>query len=90
MNAQIRAADAERVLNDPVIQDALKAIKEEIYSQWSATPARDAEGREWIWRHLKVAEKFEAVLRGYIATGKVEQFNEKQTFADKVSQLVRR
>ena len=71
-----RADNAARVLSDPVVKQALEGIRKEIISQWSATPARDAEGREWIWRHMKVLEKFEGILRGYIENGKVEKLRD--------------
>lgn len=89
MDKTLRAADAERILNEPLLQQALQAIKDEIIAQWSATPARDTEGREWIWRHLKVAEKFENLLRGYLADGKIEAFNQRQSPLDKVTQFMK-
>jgi len=76
-----RADDAKRILNDPVVKQALEGIKREIVSQWSGTPARDTEGREWIWRHLKVVEKFEGLLKGYIETGKIERLREEESLA---------
>jgi len=68
-----RADDAARVLNEKVVVDALMSIKQEIIDQWEATPARDAEAREWLWRHYKVAEKFEGILRGCVEAGKMEK-----------------
>ena len=70
-NEARRGDEAALVLDTPVIQEALQAIREEIISQWSETPARDSEAREWIWRHYKVVEKFEGILKGYIETGKM-------------------
>ena len=77
--------EAQRLLDSPVVRDALQSIKSEIIEQWSATPARDTEAREWVWRHYKVAEKFEAILRGYVETGKLERIRmeEKESFAAK-------
>lgn len=69
---QRRGADAARVLDEKVVKEALREIKSEIIEQWEATPARDTEGREWIWRHYKVAQKFEGLLKAYIEAGKVE------------------
>lgn len=57
---------------EPVVKEALAAIKSEIVEMWSKSPATDTAGREWIWRHLKAAEKFELLLRSYIETGKFE------------------
>ena len=76
-----RADDAKRVLSDPIVKQALEGIRKEIYSQWSATPARDSEGREWVWRHLKVLEKFEGILKGYIENGKIEKLREAESLA---------
>lgn len=81
-----KGVQAARVLDDPIVKETLDAIKQEIIDQWSATPARDTEGREWVWRHYKVAEKFEGILRGYIETGRIEKIRqeEKEAFAKKV------
>ena len=66
-----RGSEAARLLSEPLLKQALEDIKAEIVQQWSDCPARDQEGREWIWRHFKVAEKLEAVLRGYVESGRV-------------------
>jgi hypothetical protein len=85
IDEQIRRGDeAARVLAEPVLRDALEAMKREIISQWSAMPARDAEGREWVWRHYKVTERFEAMLRGFVETGKFERMKIEQSAKDKV------
>lgn len=86
-----KGEQAKRVLEDPVVKEALSAIRQEIIEQWSATPARDAEGREWVWRHYKVAERFEAMLRGYIETGRIEDMRntEKESFAARVKRGIR-
>ena len=71
---KIRRGDAAaRVMAEPVVKEALAAIKAEIVEMWSNTPPKDTEGREWIWRHHKVAEKFEALLKAYVETGKFER-----------------
>ena len=74
IDEQIRRGEAAaRVLAEPVLKDALEAMKREIIAQWSATPARDAEGREWVWRHYKITERFEAMLNGFVQTGRFER-----------------
>jgi hypothetical protein len=74
-----RGDQAAIVLGMPIVQEVLKNMREEIISQWSETPARDAEGRDWIWRHYKVLEKFEGLLKGYMESGRMAkmQMNEK-------------
>jgi len=86
-----KGQQAARILDDPVVKEAIDTIKQEIVEQWAATPARDAEGREWVWRHYKVAERFEAMLRGYIETGRIEfmRVAEKESFAARVKRGIR-
>lgn len=83
-----RGEQAARVLGEKVVQEAIKGILDEIESQWLATPARDAEAREWLWRHAVVAKKFEQTLKQYIETGKFEAHKEKQTLTDRIQRLV--
>ncbi len=85
----IRRGDAAaRVLAEPVVKEALESIKAEIIRQWSETPARDSDGREWVWRHYKIAEKFEGLLRSYIETGKFEFAKlEREGVTDKVKNV---
>ena len=64
-------AQAESLLNDPIIRGALDKMKEEVVNQWAACPARDVEGREWLWRHYQLALKFEENLQSVINTGKL-------------------
>lgn len=70
-----RAEHASRLLNDQLLQDALKAIKDEVTRTWLECPARDHEGKEALWQLAKTADKFEALLRGHIETGKLAQMN---------------
>lgn len=70
---KIRRGDAaRRIMDEPVVKEALAAIRSEIVEMWSKTAPTDDKGREWIWRHLKAAEKFELLLKAYIETGKFE------------------
>jgi len=82
-----RATKARLLLEDQMLQDALKAIETEVVSQWTACPARDTEGKEALWQLMKTAQKFRAILIGHIETGKLAtaqlaKFEEKRTFRD--------
>lgn len=89
IDIRVRAADAERILSEPLVQEALRAIKDEIFAQWSACPARDDTGREWLWRHLKVAEKFEAILRGAITNREVVIKRERQSLVERALKIIK-
>lgn len=70
-----RAAHAQRLLQDELLQDALKAIKDEIQRVWIDCPQRDKDGKEALWQLAKTADKFESLLKGYIETGKLAAAN---------------
>lgn len=70
-----RAEHANRLLQDQLLQDALKAIKDEVQRVWLDCPQRDHEGKEALWQLAKTADKFESLLKGYIETGKLAKAN---------------
>jgi hypothetical protein len=70
-----RAEHAQRLLNDQLLNDALRAIRDEVVRTWVECPARDAEGKEALWQLAKTADKFESLLKGYIETGKLATAN---------------
>lgn len=70
-----RAEHAARLLQDRLLQDALAAIKAETIRVWLDCPQRDKEGKEALWQIAKTADKFEALLKGYIETGKLATAN---------------
>ncbi len=77
-----RGEDAARVLSEPVLNDALKAVKDEIYRKWCETDPGNKEGREHYWRLHEAARMFEAVLTGYVNAGDaaLKQMQHKQRF----------
>lgn len=66
-----RAEHAARLLNDELLADALKTIRDEVVRMWVDCPARDKEGKEALWQLARTADKFELLLKGYVETGKL-------------------
>lgn len=91
MDEKLRAEEASRILSTDAFLSALKDLREQTIAQWSACPARDTEGREWLWMFYQNTMRFEDVLKGYLATGKIQDFNRKQTgFINKVTGIFKR
>ena len=63
---------AQQALDNEALKEALKAMREDITGQWGSVPVRDVEGREHCWRLFKSLEKFEALLKAYIESGKAD------------------
>ena len=68
---QTRATEAQMLLDNRVLNEALDAIEKEVFDQWMQCPARDKEGKEALWQLAKTAQKFRGILTGYIETGKL-------------------
>lgn len=66
-----RAGRARLILEDPLVVAALDGIKSQLREAWESSPARDKEGREEVYRFMRVAGMFEAALRKHIETGEI-------------------
>jgi len=85
-----RGNEARAVLTNPVFIDSMDRLKKEIVEKWAACPARDTEGREWLWQHYQVALKFEETLTEVLNTGKLALQERELSMAEKTKKFVRR
>jgi len=86
-----RGADAQALLDNPLLSEALAAFEQEITDQWKKSPLRDVEGREKLRLMLEASAKFSAYLLTTANTGKlaVESIRQKRTVAQRVSDWMR-
>lgn len=68
-----RAHQAERLLNDPLFQEAFAVVEAEYLDGWRNSPARDTEGRERLWLMLKLLGKVRGHLQTVMETGKLAE-----------------
>jgi hypothetical protein len=88
-----KSREAERLINDPMLKDALGIIERDLADAWIACPVRDTEGREALWRMAVTARKFRDILRGTMESGKLaaDQIRRKEeSLAQRAVNLVRR
>lgn len=69
--AETRAAHAQRLLNDPLLQEAFAAIRAEAIGAWEHTAARDSDAREIAWLTVKVLGRIEGVLQSAVDDGRI-------------------
>ena len=65
-----RSDEAKRVLAMPIVSETLDTMEKELHEAWMACPARDVEGREWIWRQSTAVRQFRGMLRTTMESGK--------------------
>ena len=73
-----RAEAAKRIYNDPLFKEAMTLVREEILRKWEATPARDTDGREWLWLFHQASNKFENTFKEWLETGKMAEIQKEQ------------
>lgn len=66
-----RGADAQALLENALLIEALDAYETEIVNQWKTSPLRDADGREKLRLMLDASTKFRAYLQTTVNTGKL-------------------
>jgi hypothetical protein len=85
-----RSREAQQVINTPIYAESMAKLKQGIIDKWAACPARDTEGREWLWQHYQVALKFEETLSEVLNTGKLALKEREMSAVDKVKSAFRR
>lgn len=90
LDAVRRGQLAAEALGNVALQGALTQMRTDITEMWGAVPARDVEGREHCWRLFKSMEKFEALLKSYVESGKADaaMLKRKETPLEAVRRLV--
>lgn len=78
MDSKFKSEEAGKLLSNSVLLEALEDLKKQTVSKWADCPARDTEGREWLWMFYHNTLRFEDVLKGYLATGRIEDFNKRK------------
>lgn len=71
-----RAERARQILEDPLVKEALKEIRDAIVEQWRTAPVKDSELKEKLWSIFGATHKFEQLLRSHIETGKMAAIQE--------------
>lgn len=71
--AIVRANDANAALNNPLVVQAIDAMRADLYAKLTDTTWRQRGAREAIYHQLKAIDNFEAQFRHHITNGKIAQ-----------------
>ena len=66
-----KGSRAREILENEVFAEAFTQIEQELVTQWTESPARDADGRERLWTYLQMLRKVKATLVSTMETGKL-------------------
>jgi hypothetical protein len=66
-----RGDDAKRIINDPILRQALEELERDIVQGMKALTATDLEGRDALWRELRALSSFKIKIKQYVSRGDV-------------------
>lgn len=86
-----RADAAQRILNDPLVVEALATIEKEVVEAFFACPTRDLEGMRILQTDLRLARQFRGILQSAIEKGKLtaHDLREKESFLQQAVRKIR-
>lgn len=64
---------AKQLKDNPLFQLIIEEIEDEITEAWKMSPARDKEGREFLYLRIEAIRKIEAMIEKYINDALFEQ-----------------
>lgn len=68
-----RAADAQRLLDDPILKEAFAVVVNEAIAEWVNTPSAAIETRESLHRMVVTVDRVRGQLRRIIDDGKMAE-----------------
>ncbi len=71
LNEEQRADNAQRILEDPLVQEAFSTLRQEFLERWENSPAQDTNARETLWLGLKILSRLEIHFESLIASGQI-------------------
>ncbi len=75
---QERAAHAERLLKDPLLQEAFEKLNTEFMRTWRQTDVNDTEARERIYNLCTALDTLKQQIASVVVDGKIAKMNLEQ------------
>ena len=78
MSTELREEHANRILTDPLYQEAFDVIKQDLMNRWEHSGSTELEARESIWLAMRLLDRIRSHLHSIIETGEMAKMMEKQ------------
>ena len=78
MSTELREEHANRILTDPLYQEAFDIIKQDLMNRWEHSGSTELEARESIWLAMRLLDRIQGHLTSIIETGHMAKMMEKQ------------
>ena len=78
MSIELREEKANRILTDPLYNEAFDTLKEDLMNRWNHSGSTDLEARESIWLAIRLLDKIDGHIKSIVETGHMAKMMEKQ------------
>lgn len=68
------AAEAQAILNSPLVQEFFTKAEASMMAQWKTTPDDAVDARERLYALIKILGNFKAHFDGYVINGKFAEY----------------
>ena len=78
MSDQLREEQANRLLKDPLFNEAFEVLKKDLMDRWEASGSTELEARESIWLAMRLLDRLYGHINSIVETGHMNKVMEKQ------------
>ena len=78
MSDQLREEQANRLLKDPLFNEAFEVLKKDLMDRWEASGSLELEARESIWLAMRLLDKLHGHINSIVETGHMNKVMSQQ------------
>ena len=78
MSDQLREEQANRLLKDPLFNEAFEVLKKDLMDRWEASGSLELEARESIWLAMRLLDKLHGHIKSIVETGHMNKVMSQQ------------
>ncbi len=78
MSIELREEKANRILTDPLYQEAFDVLKEDLMNRWQHSGSTELEARESIWLAMRLLDRLYGHINSIVETGHMNKILDKQ------------
>jgi len=78
MTQKERAMYAKQIRDNPLWEEVLSELKQQALITCERSPARDIEGREYLWKYIRAIEQLKSKIQSHVWNDVIEEKKEQQ------------
>jgi hypothetical protein len=75
---QERELRAQRLLDDPLLNEAFTTLREDLLNRWNASGSTEVEARESIWLAMRLLDRVHSHITSIVESGHMDKILSEQ------------